>query len=365
MSVFVAIRQRVADRRLLSRETLLGDNALLAYLALVSLVAHLLVAGNYGYFRDELYYMADGRHLAVGYVDQPALIGWLAALVHVTLGDSLVAIHIIPAVAGACLVFVTGLIARELGGGRVAQPLAALGTLTTIVFMATASIFSMDILDALWWALGAYVVVRLIQRDQPRLWLIFGLIAGVGLLTKLTMLFFGFGLVVALLITRRSEFRSRWIWLGGAIAFAFLLPYLIWNAANGFPTVDFWRHYGGLSGGGPIGFLGNQFLAMNPLTLPLSLGGLYFYFRTPAGKPYRVLGLTYVVLYVLLTLINAKSYFLAPAYSMLYAGGAVAVERAAWVARRAWVKPAYVVALALSGLFLAPLAMPLLPPAAY
>jgi 4-amino-4-deoxy-L-arabinose transferase-like glycosyltransferase len=365
MSTALAARLPLSLRQRLTRASLTSDTALLLYLALADVVAHLLIAGNYGYFRDELYYMIDGRHLAFGYVDQPPLIGWLAALVHVTLGDSLVALHILPALAAGAIVFVTGLIARELGGGRFAQLLAALATMVGLVFMATGSIFSMDVLDELLWALGAYVVVRLIRRDDPRLWLAFGLVVGTGLLNKLTILFFALAVVVGLLATpARSALRSRWIWLGAALGRARGLPFFLWNVTNGFPTVDFYLHYQGL-GGDPLGFLANQILTANPFTMPLWIAGLYFYLRAPAGKPYRLLGWAYVFLYVLLTLIHAKPYFLAPAYPMLFAGGAIVFERAAQQARWRWVKPVYVPVLILSGLLLAPLAMPVLPPAAF
>lgn len=350
----------------LTRAELTSANAILAYLALVDFVAHMLVAGNYGYFRDELYYMAGGRRLAFGYVDFPPAIAFLAAILHALTGDNLVALHVIPALAGACLVVVTGLMARELGGGRFAQALAALGTLVTAVFLATSSIFSMDILDALWWSLAAYIVIRLLRRDQPRLWLLFGLVAGLGLTTKLTMLFLGFGLTVALLLTpARRYFRTPWPWLGGAIALLFLAPYLLWNAMHGWPTPAFWLNYGGHSGGGPIGFLGNQIFATSGFTLPLTIAGLLFYLRGEPGKPYRALGWTYVVLYAVFTLFNAKSYFLAPAYPMLYAAGAVVLTRPAAGPRRAWIIPAYVAVLALTGLLFAPITMPLLPPATY
>ncbi len=342
-----------------------SPNALLAYLALFEVIIHLLVANNYGYFRDELYYLADGRHLQWGYVDQPPLIGWLAALLNVTIGQSLFAIHIIPALASGALVFVAGLIARELGGGRFAQALAAVAALAAPDYLATGSIFSMDILDALWWAIAAYIIVRLIRRDEPRLWLLFGLVAGVGLLTKLTMLFFGLGIVIGLLATpARRYFRTPWLWLGGAIAFVCLLPYALWDAANGWPTVEFWRHYGGLSGGGPVGFIANQILVQNPIAVALSLAGLYYFFRTRSGKPYRLLAWAYVALFFIFLVINAKSYFLAPAYPMLFAGGAVGVERATQL-RRQWIRPAYLALLLLFGLLLAPLTMPILPPATY
>jgi 4-amino-4-deoxy-L-arabinose transferase-like glycosyltransferase len=352
------------------RAGLTSDLAPAAALALLVFTGHMLVAGNYGYFRDELYYLVAGLRLAPGYVDFPPMIALLGALTHLIARDNLIAIHIIPALAAAVLVFVTALMARALGGGRFAQTLAALGSAASVVFLATGSIFSMDILDALWWTLGAYILILLIQRDDPRLWLAFGLIAGLGLTTKLTMLFFGFAVFTGALLTpRRRDFRTPWPWLGGLIAFAFLLPYLLWNAANGWPTLLFWGHYGGLTGGGPIGFLANQILAVNPINIPLIIVGLVFYFRGLAAKPWRMLGWAYVILYVFLTLINAKSYFLAPAYPMLFAAGGVrlswAFERPRWRWAPAWARLTYPAAIALFAIALAPLAMPILPPTTF
>lgn len=364
MNAIRTARPAILSKQFFSRENLTSDTAILVYLGLASVVAHLLVANNYGYFRDELYYMADGRHPQLGYVDQAPLIGWLAALIHVTLGDSLVAIHILPALACGAIVVVAGLIARELGGGRLAQVLAATATLVAPVFMATGSIFSMDVLDQLCWALGALILIRMIKRDQPRLWLTFGLVAGIGLLNKYTILFFGFSLVVGMLVTpARAYFRTRWPWLGGLIAFAFLLPDTVWNATHGWPTWEFWHHYGGLTGGGPIGFLTDQLVNTNPFTLPLTIAGLYFFLRNKDGKPYRAFGWAFVTIVVLFIVINAKAYFLAPIFPLIFAAGARQVE--SLTQRQAWLAPAYVVVLLLSGLLLAPLAMPILPPTTY
>src|SRR5207302_1460026 len=142
--------------------------------------------------------------------------------------------------------------------------------------------------------------------------------------------------------------------LGGLIAFAFLLPDTLWNAANGWPTWDFWHHYQGLTGGGPVGFLADQILNANPFTLPLTIAGLYFYLRSKDGKPYRAFGWAFVTLVIVLVVINAKAYFLAPAFPMLFAAGGRQVE--SLNLRQAWIKPAYVVVLLLSGVLLAPLA---------
>ncbi len=345
------------------RQLLASDNAVVGGIAFIGFLVHMLFAGNYGYFRDELYYIAAGHHLAPGYVDFPALIAVLAALLQ-PFGDNLVIIHIVPALANGCLIFTTGLIARELGGGRFAQGLAALTAAVCVAFMATGSIFSMDALDQLWWALAAYVLLLLIKRQSPRLWLLFGLVAGIGLATKLTILFWGLALVIGLLLTK----QRRLLWNpallgGGAIALVFLLPYILWNVANGLPTWEFWHNYGGITGDGPLAYLVNQIFLINPLTVPVAILGLIFFFRWPAGKPYRVFGWAFVFLYVLFTFIGTKSYFLAPAYPPLFAGGALVIEKAA--ERRVWILPLAGTLLILSGILLAPLAMPVLPPAAF
>jgi Dolichyl-phosphate-mannose-protein mannosyltransferase len=335
---------------------------LLAVLAAVSFVAHMLVAGNYGYFRDELYYIADGRHLQAGYVDQPLLIGWLAALLRVTIGNGLVAIHLIPALACAAIIVITGLMARELGGSRVAQLVAGLAAFFTLIFLATGSVFSMDVLDQLWWTLISLILLRLLRRNAPRLWLLVGVVLAVALLTKLTILFFGLALFLALLVTPERRFlRTRWPWLASGIASLGLLPYLIWNAQNGWPTWAFWHHYGGI-GTNPLDFLAAQVGLMNPIAVPLAVAGLVFYFRK-TGARYRLLGWTFVFLYVILTLLRLKVYFLAPAYPILFAPGAVMFERLRLRSWLAWVRPAYIALLALAGILLAPDVMPILPPA--
>ncbi|MGI9061714.1 MAG: glycosyltransferase family 39 protein [Ktedonobacteraceae bacterium] len=334
---------------------------LLVTLAGVSFVAHMLVASNYGYFRDELYYIADGRHLQAGYVDQPLLVGWLAALMRVIAGDSLVAIHIIPALAVALIIVITGLMARELGGGRVAQLIAGVAALFTLDFMAVGSIFSMDVLDQLWWALASLILVRLLRRDAPRLWLLVGLVIAIALLTKLTVLFFCLALALAVLVTpERRYLRTPWPYLAAGIAGMGLLPDVIWNALNGWPTWEFWHNYGGV-GLGLLDVFASQITLMNPIAVPLAVVGLVFYFRATSAR-YRLLGWTFVFVYLILTILRVKAYFLAPAYPILFASGALVLERVRLRPRLGWTRPAYVAVLGLVGILLAPAVMPILPP---
>jgi hypothetical protein len=355
----------------LSRKSLTDTTALLAYLALADFGAHMIFAGNYGYFRDELYYIVSGtQHLSLGYVDFPPMIAYVAALLNVFTGDSLVSIHILPAAAEAILVFLAGMMARELGGGRKAQLIAAVSTLLTFAFLAFGSIFTPDFLDSLWWSLLAYLAVRIVRRREPKLWVVAGLVVGFGLLTKLTILFFVGALFVSFLAvpSARQFLRSKWIVLGGLLAVAFLLPMTYWNAANGWPMVHFYLEFtGDVSGGGPLSFLYTQLALMSFLNVPIFAIGLYFYLRSSDGSQLRAFGLAYILLYAFMTLLDMKPYYLAPVYPMLYAGGALMIERSSASGKRVfrWFgsRP-YIACVAVVGILLAPLAMPMLPPQA-
>jgi len=353
-----------SSEKALSRWSPASENALLAYLALAKLLVHLLTNGNYGYFRDEFYYIAAGERLDLGYVDFPPFVAIVADVSRFLLGDSPVALRFLPALAGALVVVLAGLMARELGGGKFAQGVATLATFVAPNFLAMGTFLSMDAFDQLFWVSATYVLLLILKRDQPRLWLLFGLIVGLGLLTKVTMLFFGFAVFVALLLTQaRRHLRTLWPWVGGVIAFAFLLPYVFWQIEHGWPTLEFWANYGGkVDPASPVEFLLEQVVTMHPLTLPIWIMGLYYYLFSSAGRPYRPLGLIYVVLLVLFVVQNAKFYFLAPVYPVLFAAGALTIER--FVQRRGWgwIKPAYAVILVIGGMVVAPLvAVPALP----
>jgi hypothetical protein len=331
----------------------------------ISFLAHVLVGNNYGYFRDELYVLAMSQHPAFGYVDVPPLVPWITLLPRLLTGNALWAIHVISALVCAGTIILTGLMARLLGGTRWVQGLAALASATALVLMAIGSLYAYDVFDEFWWTLCATILIILLRDERPRYWLAFGLVAGLGLLTKETILFWGFGLVVGLLLTpQRRLLFTRWTVFGGLIAFALFLPFLIWNAANGWASFQYWAGYSHnqSTGGTPLAFLLNQILGMNPLSVLLWGAGLWYFFSA-RGARYRVFGWAYLILFVLFMAIEGKSYFLAPAYPPLYAGGAVLVGT--WrVGIRRWVA-AYSVVLAVIGVLLAPAVMPVLPPAVY
>lgn len=331
----------------------------------ISFLVHVLVGNNYGYFRDELYMMAMSHHPAFGYVDVPPLVPWITLIPRFLTGNALWAIHIISALVCAGTIILTGLMARLLGGSRWEQGLAALASATALVLLAIGSVYGYDVFDEFWWTLCATILIVLLRDERPRLWLAFGAIAGVGLLTKDTILFWGFALVVGLLLTRQRRLLfTRWTLFGGLIAFAIFLPYLLWNAFNGWATFQYWAHYSQYhsAGGTPLSFLANQILGMNPLSIVLWVAGLWYFFSA-RGARYRVFAWAYVILFVIFMLVQGKTYFLAPAYPPLFAGGAMLFGE--WRVRfRKWVA-VYPVLLAAIGALLAPAVMPVLPPAVY
>jgi len=191
----------------------------------ISFLAHVLVGDNYGYFRDELYVLAMSQHPAFGYVDVPSLVPWITLLPRLLTGNALWAIHVISALVCAGTILLTGLMARLLGGTRWVQGLAALASATALALLAIGSQYGYDVFDEFWWALCATILILLLRDERPRRWLAFGLVAGLGLLTKETILFWGFALVVGLLLTpQRRLLFTRWTLVGGLIAFALFLP---------------------------------------------------------------------------------------------------------------------------------------------
>jgi hypothetical protein len=346
-----------------------GGTAVLL-LAVLKLAIHLLTTGRFGYgfFVDELYFLACAEHLDWGYVDMPPLLPVVTAAVRALLGDSLLAVRLLPALLGAALVLLTGALARELGGGRFAAALAALSVITAPIYLALHAYHSMNAIEPLVWMGCALVVIRLSRGADPRLWLVFGMLAGIGLLNKHTMLLFGFALVVGLLLTPdRRLLANRWFWLAGALAFVMVLPNVAWMAWHGFPHLELLANIRANHRDvsmNPLSFLAYQALLIHPLAVPLPLIGLAGLLFRAEGRRDRALGLAFVITLGILMAMNGRPYYLAPAYPMLLAAGGVAVERA-FQARWVWMGPAYAGLLAIGGLLLAPTVLPCLPPEAY
>jgi dolichyl-phosphate-mannose-protein mannosyltransferase len=333
------------------------------YLAGAALLVHFCCNTRFGYFRDELYYAACGQHFAWGYVDHAPLAPWLAQISRTLMGDSLFALRFLPALAAAAKVFLAGWIALEVGGGKFAQFLASLAVLCAPIYLTFDNFFSMNSFEPVFWMACAAIVLRILNGGDQRLWLLFGLVAGLGILNKHSMLFFGSGIVLGLLFSSaRREYGSRWIWSGAAISFVLFLPNLRWEIQNNWPTIALLHSVIGTKYSlvSPWEYIWQQTLLTHPVAAPIWLAGLWYLFGDPEGKKYAVLGWAYLAVLLEMIVLHGKIYYLAPAYIMLFAAGATWIELHLIPRTGGWLRYAIVVPLLVGAAIAAPLAMPVL-----
>jgi hypothetical protein len=348
----------------LRRDVAVRSRVMLFGLACGKLLIQLAGINHYGFFRDELYYMACGQHLAWGYVDQPPLVAFVAWLARHALGTSLFATRLLPVLAGAVVVYATGRVAAELGGGLFAQFLAAIAILLAPAYLAFDTFLSMNAFEPLFWLLCAWIAIRILKGASPRLWLLFGAVAGLGLENKHSMLVFGFALVAGLVISGQARlFRSPWIWFGAVLALAIFLPNLLWESRNGWPQIEVVRNAQQFKNEAisPVQFLFEQVLFLQPLTLPVWLAGLWWYFRAAEGKCFRFLGWAYVFVLAIFIVLGGKSYYALPVYPVLMAAGGVALEGFFTAPARRWAAVAYSALLIVAGLVTLPFGAPITP----
>jgi 4-amino-4-deoxy-L-arabinose transferase-like glycosyltransferase len=331
--------------------------------AVAATVIHLLFNRGYGYFRDELYYAACGQRLAWGYVDHAPLVAVVAHFTRAALGNSLGALRFLPALSAAAKVWLAGWMAREMGGARLAQFLAALATLIAPIYLTFDNFLSMNAFEPVFWMASAAIVLRILNGGDRRLWLLFGLVSGLGILNKHSMLFFGSGLAVGLLLMAPRAFTDRWMWLGAGLAMLLFLPNFLWEMHNGWPTIALLHAVIGTKYTTITkwDFLWQQSLLMLPLTAPIWLAGLWYLLADRVGRRYAPLGIAYLVVLTEMLALHGKIYYLAPAYIMLLAAGSVWWERRRWFSGNRWAVPAVSVSLVIAGVVAAPLAMPILP----
>lgn len=323
-----------------------------------------ILSGGFGMFRDEFYYVACSGRLAWGYVDHPPLSIFFLRLLRLAFGDSLTAMRLAAALAVALLAWLAAGLAKEMGGSRFAQFLAALACGVAPVYLAVGSFYSMNIFEPLCWMGCAWIVLRLAGGGRRELWLPFGVLAGLALLNKHSMLFFGAALAAGLLLTKeRRLLAGKWPWIGGAVALWFLFPNLLWLARNHWATLEFMRNAQQWKNlpMSPLEFFKAQVLLQHPLTLPLWLAGLGAFLFHPALKKYRFCGLAFAFLFVLFVAQRGKPYYLSPFFPLLLAAGAVLADRmaAGRIGRAA--RGVYAALLLFGGLALLPMWVPLLP----
>jgi hypothetical protein len=354
--------------------------ALVLYIVAAKLALHLLTVARYGIFRDEMYYLACSRHMAWGYVDHPPLTVWIAWFSRVVLGDSPLGVRLLPILAGATLVWLSGKLAREMGGGRFAQAMAALAVLVVPIYLVGHEWLTDNVFEHLIWMGCVWLVVRAVNTGDARYWLWFGVLAGLGFENKYSIAFLLLGLLLGVVLTSHRHFlKSRYLWLGVLTCAVISLPNLLWEIRNHFPFLEL-IHNIRMSNRdvvrGPVAFIADQAMIMNPVLFPLWVGGLIWLLfgsdKADCGEParrgqrYRLLGWTYLVLLTGFIALKAKNYYVAPIYPMLFAAGAIGLERITQGRRiGTWTRGIYVALVIAVGALLLPFSVPVFSPENY
>ena len=330
-------------------------------LALIKLTLHLATNGAYDFHRDSLYYLDSARHPAWGYVDYPPITPTVARFSLWLFGPSVWGLRLWPTLAGAVMVVLAALIARELGGGRFARILAAVGALTSPVLLGANWLFQTVTFDELVWLVAFWLAARLVRTQDRRLWIALGITLGVGLETKYTILALIAGLAVGTLLTPlRRHVATPWPWFGLGLAVLVFLPNLTWQASNGWPSVEYTLNHKSAQSVdfSPLRFLSEQLALIGPLAIPLWLAGLTWLFSGPGRRLIGIAALTPFVVYLFV----GKSYYVGPLDPLLLAAGSCGLE--SWTGSRGrWLRPTMAIALVVQALVLLPLALPLLPEA--
>jgi hypothetical protein len=305
---------------------------IICFFAFASFLLHFFInlSGAYGFFRDELYYIACSEHLDWGYVDHPPLSIYLLKLSRLILGDSLLAIRTIPALAIAGTLFVTGMIVREMGGSDKAIFITCFTFSFSMIHIAMGGFYNMNPIDIFIWTLAFYIIVQIKKQQNARLWLWLGLVLGLGLLNKISVLFLGAGILTALILTEeRHWLATKWPYLGGLIALIIFLPYIIWNINHDLAHLEFIKNAqeGKYSGRERADFVTEALLYLNPLNFPIWLSGLFGLFFFKRLRSIRLLGWIFIVALLILFLNKtSKGEYLAPAISILFASAGIVLE---------------------------------------
>jgi 4-amino-4-deoxy-L-arabinose transferase-like glycosyltransferase len=345
-----------------------SDTGVLVLLALARIILHTATNGHYGFHRDELQTLDDARHLDWGFVAYPPITPLLGRFELILFGTSLAGFRFFAAVAVSTVMVLAGLIAQELGGTRQTQVLAAVATGVAPFSLVQGAVLQYVSFDYLWGVSAAYFLVRLLKSQNPRWWIGVGAALGLGMETRYTMGFLALGIVGAVLLTpARRYLLSGWLWAGVAVSLVIFLPNLVWQARHQFISLDFLAHLHArdFAQGRYHGFYREQFLTcVNVVTVPLMLLGLWFYLARREGRPYRLIGWTFVVAFALFAIAGARSYYTAPIYPMLLAAGSVLLQIVLDKVQPRWSRLVYRVqwiSIVLSGAAVALLVLPVTP----
>jgi 4-amino-4-deoxy-L-arabinose transferase-like glycosyltransferase len=313
------------------------------------------VADRYGWHRDELYYLASSRHVALGYVDYPSITPLLARIDQSIFPGSLPGLRLLTVLAGAAVIIIAALIVRELGGTPAAQALAGLAVLISPMFVGANILFQTVSFDQLVWAVICWLFVRQLRGADPREWLLLGLAFGIGLETKYTVIGLGIAILVALLATpERRRLTTRWPWLGLSIAILLLLPNIAWQVGHHWDSVAYTLNHRGATDG-PVAYWVQQLLLAGPQLLPIVVMGVVWLWRQPR---FFAAAITIIAVELFFFLVGGKAYYPAPIYPLAYAAGSIWLVEAV---RRRWIRRVLVAVAVVITLVLLPIGLPVLP----
>jgi MFS family permease len=311
----------------------LSDNK---YLLIISLFTFLLIYlssfnKSYGYFIDEFYYIACANNPAAGYVDQPPLAPLLLTVFQFIFGNSIYAIRVLPALGQAATVFTTGLVAREIGGGKLAQFLAACALAATPVLIAFGGFYSMNAFEPLLATLLMLYAVKMIKENNSRHWITLGIIMGVGMMNKHTFGVFIIAFIISLILAGKWKLIfNKWFVYGGLCGFIIFLPNIIWQIINNYPSLEFYRNISVDKNvyTPPLQFIMGQVMNFSPSTIPMWVAGFLFLLFSKSNKEYRFLGFLFLGLFLFMMLSGtSRADRLAFAYPAAFVGGGVFFER--------------------------------------
>ncbi len=310
----------------------ISRNRFLVVLAVLNFFLIYIASFNkaYGYFIDEFYYIACAKRLAFGYVDHPPLAPFILAVFSWIFGFSIYAIRFLPALASSVIVFLTGKLAEEIGGGTRSQIFAALTMICVPMAAAFASFYSMNVFEPLIAIIMFLLTLSMVKNDNPKLWIWLGILGGLGMMNKHTFALTIFVLIVSLLLSEHRKYIfNRWCVVGCGIMFVIFLPNILWQILNGYPTLEFYHNItvGKNVYTPPAQFMMGQLLYMSPFTAPVWLAGMVYLLVSKRMKQYGFLGVMFILTIGLMCITGtSRSDRTMFAYPVVIAGGAVFFE---------------------------------------
>ncbi len=340
-----------------------SSTSLLMLISFLKFLLLLLFADNYGLFRDEYYYIECSKNLSWGFVDQQPFAALMLAISRAIFGESIFGIRLFAYLAGSVTVFVSGIIARELGGKTFAQALTALCVVFSGVVLGTSGYYSMNAYDILFASLLFYILIKLINSDNKKLWFLIGILFGIGLQNKLTFLFLAFGLFVGLLLTNNRRYlKSVELWIGAVLAGLIIFPNFVWQLVLKFPTLEFMRN-AAMYKNQPmsiIEFTLNSLLELNPGFAPFIFIAIYFLSLNKHGKKFAIIGWIFLSVFLVFVFNNGKPYYMGVLYPVMLAAGVCGLEILINKFSHVWLKPAVFILMIPSFIFVTPFAIPVL-----